>query len=520
MRKGVVYLIGAGPGDPGLITVKGKQLLSEADVVVYDRLTHPDLLLDLKQGVELIYAGKASANHIMTQPEINAVLVEKAEDNKSVARLKGGDPFVFGRGGEEAEACLEAGVEFEVVPGITSAISAPAYAGIPVTHRDAASSFVVITGHERDDAGQAGTRSAGQAEGRRNWSTLAHSADTLIFLMGVEALPEIVARLVENGKSSETPVALVQWGTWLKQKVVTGTLETICEEVLRNGIKPPAVCVVGEVVNLREKLKWFDNLAFHPLYGRKIVVTRAREQASAFASSLRERGAEPVIYPTIQINPVDLEPLGKALTSINDFNWVVFTSVNAVTPFAECLKAAGLDARVFHGLKIGAIGASTAKAVSSELGILADYTPTEAVAESLVLDWPDKDYENIRILLPQALEARETFAHSMEGLGAKVTVIPVYETVYQQNDVDVFIQRIKSQEIDAITFTASSTVHNFVRSLGGNDSIVKDLVQGIPLVSIGPVTSDAIAAHGLTVTATATKHSLDGLMEVVEQLFQ
>jgi len=301
MTPGTVYLIGAGPGDPKLITVGGAEALRLADVVVYDRLAHPKLLDHARADAERVYVGKQADRHAMKQEDINALLAGRAQEGKTVARLKGGDPFVFGRGGEEAEYLRERGVPFVVIPGVTSAVAAPAYAGIPVTHRDAASSFAVITGHERDDARESGTREPGQAEGRRRWDRIAHAADTLLFLMGVENLEEIAGQLQAHGRSPETPVALVRWGTWAgRQETLVGTLGDIVEKVRAAGFQAPAVTVVGEVVRLREKLRWFDA---GPLAGKRIVVTRAREQASEFAEKLRARGAEPIEFPLIRIAP-------------------------------------------------------------------------------------------------------------------------------------------------------------------------------------------------------------------------
>ena len=408
LSPGLVSLIGAGPGDPGLLTVRGRERLQTADVVVYDRLAHPSLLGYARPDAELVYVGKASAQHAMKQGDINALLIDRAKQGKSVARLKGGDPFVFGRGGEEAEECRAVGVPFEIVPGVTSAIAAPAYAGIPVTHRDMASSFAIVTGHERDDSRESGTRLPGEAEQRRNWANIARAGDTLIFLMGVEALPDIAARLQENGRDPQTPVALVQWGTWTRQQVVTGTLATIVDEVKRAGLTPPAVCVVGEVVKLREKLRWFDDPQTHPLFGKKIVVTRAREQASALSDLLRARGAEPLEFPAIEIARLDdYAELDNALARLDTYRWMIVTSTNTVPVLAERLNALGHDARAFHATRIAAIGPATRDALHQRLGLRADYIPTEAVAEAILAEWPDADVTGQRILLPRALEARE-----------------------------------------------------------------------------------------------------------------
>ena len=328
-KVGTAFLVGAGPGDPGLITVAGRDALASADVILYDRLAHPSLLNYCRADAEKIFVGKKSATHFVKQEDTNGIMAEAALAGKSVVRLKGGDPFVFGRGGEEAEYLRERGVPFVIIPGISSAIAAPAYAGIPVTHRDASSSFAVITGHERDDAKESGTRDGGAAEGRRRWDRIAWAADTLIFLMGVESLPEISARLIENGRAPETPVGLIQWGTWARQKVVAGTLADIVEIVRESGITAPAVTVIGEVVKYREALRWFD---VGLLFGKRVLVTRAREQASALSDKLRSLGAEAIEFPTIRISPPDDDyaALEAALSSLDQYDWLVFTSANGV----------------------------------------------------------------------------------------------------------------------------------------------------------------------------------------------
>ena len=325
MTPGTVYLIGAGPGDPKLITVGGADALKRADVVVYDRLAHPALLDYARPDAERVYVGKQADKHAMKQDDINALLAERAGQGKTVARLKGGDPFVFGRGGEEAEYLRERGIAFVIIPGVTSAIAAPAYAGIPVTHRDAASSFAVITGHERDDGRESGTRLPGQAEGRRRWDKIAYAADTLLFLMGVENLAEITGQLLTHGRAADTPVALVRWGTWAgQQETLVGTLGDIEEKVRLAQFKAPAVTIVGEVVKLRETLRWFD---IGPLAGKRVVVTRAREQASEFAEKLRAKGAEPVEFPLIRIaSPADgYAELDAAIVKLGTYDWICFS---------------------------------------------------------------------------------------------------------------------------------------------------------------------------------------------------
>ncbi len=521
IQPGTVYLIGAGPGDPGLITVRGMELLRTADVVVYDRLAHPLLLTNVRADAEKIYVGKASAQHAMRQPDINALLIAKAQQGRSVARLKGGDPFVFGRGGEEAEECRAAGVPFQIVPGVTSAIAAPAYAGIPVTHRDAASSFAVITGHERDDARESGTRAPGEAEGRRNWAHIAYAADTLVFLMGVEALPEISARLQEQGRTPETPVALVQWGTWAQQRVVTGTLATIVEEVRKAKLTPPAVCVVGEVVNLRPALQWFDTLSAQPLYGKRILVTRAREQASGLSELLRSRGAEPVEFPVIRISRLaDTTAMDAALTHLSEYGWALFTSINAVPVVAERLFALGLDARAFHTTKIAAIGPATAEAIRQHLGLRADYVPTEAVAEAVLAQWPEADVSGTRLLFPRAAEGRELLPDQMRERGAVVDVIPVYETLFDGDSAEEIRRLLREGRIDAITFTSASTVQNFAQAVTLSAETLMETVGKTKIVAIGPVTADAARDLGLTVDLVAEEHTIVGLVAALENLWR
>lgn len=520
LHPGTVFLIGAGPGDPGLITVRGMELLRTCDVVVYDRLAHPSLLQHVRPDAEKIYVGKASAQHAMKQPDINALLIAKAKEGKSVARLKGGDPFVFGRGGEEAEECRAAGVPFQIVPGVTSAIAAPAYAGIPVTHRDAASSFAVITGHERDDARESGTRAPGEAEGRRNWAHIAYAADTLVFLMGVEALPEIAARLQEHGRSPQTPVALVQWGTWAQQRVVTGTLSDIVEVVRNAGLTPPAVCVVGEVVKLRSALQWFDNKATRPLHGKRILVTRAREQASGLSDLLRARGADPIEFPVIRIARLeDYSELDAALTNLAGYDWVVFTSINAVPVVAERMQALDLDARAFHRTKIAALGPATATALRERLGLRADFVPTEAVAEAMLAQWPDAEIAGKRMLFPRAKEAREILPEQLTARGAIVDLVPVYETQFDGEGADDIRRLLQEGRVDAVTFTSASTVQNFAQAVATAEQSCIALASRTRLVAIGPVTAEAAQGLGLTVHSVAQEHTIPGLVATLEKLW-
>lgn len=486
-----VYLIGAGPGDPGLITVKGVECLRRADVVVYDRLVAPALLDYAPASAEKIYVGKASGEHTMTQAEINALLIEKARAGKIVARLKGGDPFVFGRGGEEALALAEAGIAFEIVPGITSAIAVPAYAGIPVTHRGIAASFTVATGHRADESPIPNLQ-----------------FPTLVFLMGVENLESIVASLREAGREATTPVALVRWGTTPQQQTIVGTLENIVERA--RGLQPPAVLIVGEVVNLRERLQWFEH---RPLLGKRILVTRAREQASELARRLAELGAEPIEFPTIRIAPLDdYAQLDAALAQ--KYDWVIFTSVNGVRFVWERLIALGRDARAFAGTRLAAIGSATAEELARH-GLRADFVPREYVAEALAEQIGDVAGQ--RILLPRADIARETLAHELRARGAHVDDVAAYRTITTDAN-DPRVQEIRAQlvrgEIDAITFTSSSTVRGFV-----NCQLPIDNCQ-LTIACIGPVTARTARELGLRVDIVAEEYTIAGLIAALVKFYE
>jgi len=503
-RTGTVYLIGAGPGDPGLLTLRGAELLARAQVVVYDRLAHPDLLRHAPESAERIYVGKESSRHTLRQEEINALLVERAKRGLTVCRLKGGDPYAFGRGGEEALACREAGVPFEIVPGITSAIAAPAYAGIPVTHREAASSFAIVTGHE-DPA---------KPESRIRWEHLAHGIDTLVFLMGVENLEHIADRLLGAGRAPSTPVALVRWGTWPAQRTLVSTLGRVVDDVRQAGLTAPAVTIVGEVVRLRQHLRWFD---CRPLFGRRIVVTRAREQASSLSDALRALGAEPLEFPVIRIAPPrDLGNLDAALARLASYHWVVFTSANAVAAVRGRLDALGMDARAFAGCRIAAIGPATASALGA-MGLRADFVPSRFVAEAAAEEWPDRDLAGQRVLIPRAREAREVLPRSLEERGAAVDVVAAYETVLDDSAAAELRRQLRDSTVDAVTFTSSSTVRNFVQCLGED---WRGLLASVPCFSIGPITSQTARELGIEPVAEAPEHTIPGLVQVLVNHFQ
>jgi uroporphyrinogen III methyltransferase / synthase len=513
-KSGLVYLVGAGPGDPDLLTVGGKRALEQCDVVFYDALTHPKLLSYCKMSCEKIFVGKRATQHFVVQQDTNTLLIEAAQAGKVVVRLKGGDPFIFGRGGEEAEILREAGINFVIIPGISSAIAAPAYAGIPVTHRDASSSFAVITGHERADNRESGTREAGKAEGRRRWDRIAHAADTIIFLMGVDSLGEITARLVENGRTPDTLVAVIQWGTWAKQRTVTGTLATIESIVKGAGITAPAVTVVGDVVRYHDTLNWFDN---RPLHGRRIVVTRAREQASDLVEMLRLLGADPIEFPTIQIiAPTDnYAALDAFLGGERPTGWVFFTSANGVShTFDRLNSAAGRDARFFANAKIAAIGPATADALKLR-GICSDFVPTEFVAEGVLKAFSEPvTGQNMTIL--RAEEGRDVLPDELQKRGANVRLIPVYKTTVIANDASgTPVIGGDFGDVDAITFTSSSTVKNFVQAMGETT-----LPVSTRLVCIGPATAATCTELLRTPDAVADTYTLDGLVESLQMLLQ
>jgi uroporphyrinogen III methyltransferase/synthase len=503
VKSGKVCLIGAGPGDPGLITVKGRERLERADVIVYDRLLDERLLALARQDAEKIYVGKASSEHTLPQAEINALLVEKAREGKNVARLKGGDPFVFGRGGEEAEQLVRNQIAFEVVPGVTSAIAVPAYAGIPVTHRALASSFAVVTGHE-DPA---------KADSSINWEKLATATDTLIFLMGMQNLPEIVARLVEHGRPVATPVAIVKEGTRPQQQTVVGTLSDIVSRVRQAALTPPAIVVVGEVVQLRETVRWFDN---RPLFGKRILVTRATQQASTLSKLLAERGALPVELPAIAIQPIpENKELEQAILSLAEYQWMVFTSVNGVSAVFDQLRALKLDGRALSGLKIAAIGPATAKALEAR-GIIADACPDVYTTEGLVAGFQSRNVAGRRFLLPRTDIADVELAKGLAGLGAVVREIAVYRTLPDVAAIRKAKEMLLSNQLDVVTFTSSSTVTNLMTAFG-DDGVP---LRTVKIACIGPKTAETALKAGLKPDIVATEHTVPGLVDAIDELFR
>lgn len=498
--KGMVYLVGAGPGDPGLITVKGLECVRRAEVLVYDRLAEAGILSQADSGAEMIYVGKGPDKHTMKQEDINRLLVKKAAEGKLVTRLKGGDPFVFGRGGEEAEALYEAGIPFEVVPGVTSAVAVPAYSGIPVTHRGIASSFAVITGNEDPDK-----------EGSDiDWQSIANSAGTLVFLMGMGNISSIAGSLIKHGRPKETPVAVIRWGTRPNQATLLGTLENIAQRSLQEGFANPSVIVVGEVVNLRERLNWFEK---RPLFGCSVLVTRSREQASELSRAIEELGGRAVEFPTILIeDPEDFVPLDNAVSNAAGYNWIIFTSVNGVRSFFSRLFKLNMDIRDLKGVKICAIGPKTRDRLEG-YGIRVEYVPSEYRAEEIAAGLKGSILPGDRVLLPRADIARKALVDLLIREGALVDEVAAYRTVSGEGRREAIVSMLSQGQIDIITFTSSSTVKNFAEGIGYNE--LPALIKGVKIACIGPVTAETARSIGLTVDIEATRYTIEGLLEAI-----
>jgi uroporphyrinogen III methyltransferase/synthase len=495
---GKVYLVGAGPGDAGLLTLRGAELLGRADVVVYDALVNPDLLRLAPTGVEIIYGGKRAKDHAIPQDQLNQLLIAKAREGKCVVRLKGGDPYVFGRGGEEAEELADAGVHFEVVPGISSIVAGPNYAGIPLTHREHCSSFTVITGHEDPT----------KDETALDYDQLARTPGTKVVLMGVERIRQIAESLVAHGMDKDTPVGMVRWGTTSQQQSIEGTLSTIADVVAEQKFSAPAVTIIGGVVKLRGKLNWFEH---RPLFGRRIVVTRTREQASQLSRQLLELGAEVLEIPTIKVQPPDERvALVEALQGIGEYDWLVFTSPNGVTNFFEYFFKAFDDVRAIGNIRIAAVGPATA-AKLKELHLRVDVMPEEYVATKIATAFKKfESLENLRVLIARAQVANPELPKTLEDMGAIVDDVAVYQTVPETDDRAGAAAKLLETGADWITFTSSSTVENFHARFD-----LPKLVQKFPttkLASIGPETSKAIAALGLKPALEAKQHTIDGLV--------
>jgi uroporphyrinogen III methyltransferase/synthase len=492
-RSGVVYLVGAGPGDPGLMTARSLELIASAETIFYDRLIPPGALDGARGDAELVYVGKQPGVPSVPQEEIGEQMIAAAQAGKSVVRLKGGDPFVFGRGGEEGEALRAAGVEFEVVPGVTAGVAATAYAGIPVTHRDDASAVAFVTGHEDPQ----------KEESAIDWPALARFPGTLVFYMGVKRVQQNASSLIAAGRDPEEPAAAIEHGTWPGQRTVPATLGTIAEAVEREAVKAPALIVVGEVARRRDALAWLER---RPLHGRRVVVTRARAQASGLAATLRGFGAEVVELPAIRIKPrIEAEEVQKAVGAVGIYELICLTSPNGVRLLFEAMEAAGLDARALAGVTVAAIGPGTARALA-ERGVLADVVPERFVAEGLIEALEDEEVAGARVLVARAAEARDVLPDALRERGAEVDVVALYETVREQPG-ETEIEA--AQGADYVTFTSSSTVTNLTEALGDR------FPTGARVVSIGPITSETVRAAGLTVDVEANRHDIDGLLEAL-----
>ena len=497
---GKVYLIGAGPGDPGLITVKGLSLLQRADVVVHDRLVDSRLLEQAGPGAELVYVGKGPGAAGHGAGGINDLLVGRASQGKAVARLKGGDPFVFGRGGEEALALAKAGVPFEVVPGVTSAVAAPAYAGIPVTHRGLASCFTVVSGSEDPSKQEASV----------DWARLAKTGGTLVVLMGWSSLEPITEALARGGMDRDTPAALVQWGTEPYQRSVTGALGNILTLAGEAGLAPPVAMIFGPVVELRRDIQWFER---QPLFGKRIIVTRSRSQASVLSHMLAEAGAHAIELPTIRtVPPEDYSELDSAIRSLSGYDWAVLTSANGVDALFGRMSALGLDSRALGSVRVAAIGPATAQALA-RYGIRADLVPGRYVAESVVAEMERRGVEGARVLLARADIGRRTLAEGLSGLGATVDDVTAYRTVAPEASRRRAAELLSEDPPDLITFTSSSTVTNLLALLDGDTSLVRE----VPSACIGPITAGAARERGLRVEIEAREYTVPGLVRAITE---
>jgi uroporphyrinogen III methyltransferase/synthase len=497
---GKVFLVGAGPGDLGLVTLRAKECIEQADIIVYDHLANPEMLTWAREDAELIYAGEKAGDQVLSQEEINALLVEKSREGKKVVRLKGGDPFVFGRGAEEAEAVVAAGLEFEVVPGITSAIAGPAYAGIPVTHRAQNSHLTLFTGQE----------DPGQSEGGIDFAALAKLGGTQVMLMAVERIEAIARVMLERGVRRDLPVALVRWATSGRQETLTGVIENIAQRVAEADFAAPAVAVFGEVVSLRENLNWYEK---RPLFGKRIVVTRTRKQAGSLTRRLRDLGADVLELPTIRIEPPsDLREFAEFVQDAHSYDWIVFTSANGVTAFFDMFFKLYDDAREIGGVRIAAIGPATAQRVR-DYHLHVDLQPDEFVGEAVARAFEKEGgVENLRILLARAEKARDVLPKQLSERGAIVDEGIAYRTVPETRDTTGARRRFLEEGADLITFTSSSAVENFL-ALG------LPWPDGMRVASIGPITSKTARDCGLTVDVEARRHDIEGLVDAIRNFF-
>ncbi|HTK46803.1 MAG TPA: uroporphyrinogen-III C-methyltransferase [Gemmatimonadaceae bacterium] len=501
--SGVVYLVGAGPGDPGLLTVRAQQLLASCDAIAADALANPAIVAAARAdnpSVELHDVGKrGGSGDSARQDTINALLVRLAREGKRVVRLKGGDPLVFGRGSEEAQALARAGVRFEIVPGVTAGVAAAAYAGIPVTHRAAATAVTFVTGHE----------DPGKGAQQTDWAALARAGGTIVLYMGVRTLPRIADALVQGGMSPDTPAAAVQWGTYARQRTVVATLTTLADAVERDGLGAPVITVIGPVVALRDEIAWFDR---RPLFGKRVVVTRASAQAGALRGALESLGADVLELPALRIVPLDPEPLREALDRIDEYDWIVFTSQNGVALLWESLRVAGRDARALAGRKLACVGRATADALRAR-GLVADVVPERFVAEGVLeaLDLRD-DVRGKHVLYVAAEGARDVLPEGLANRGCTVDVVPVYRTASDGAGSAALRDALAAGRVDAVTFASASAVRGYIDAVGA------ELARRAPAVSIGPVTSDAVRAAGIPLGGEATDASIAALADATVRL--
>jgi len=500
--RGKVYLVGAGPGDPKLLTLRGKELLAQAEMIIYDYLANPALLEFSQDSAEKIYAGKKGGTDSASyQDDLNRRMIQAAQEGKFVVRLKGGDPFIFGRGGEEAEALAEANIPFEVVPGVSSAIGVPAYAGIPLSHRNIASSIGIITGHQ----------DINHPEKKINWAKLATGCDTLVFLMGMGNLPTIITQLIQHGKDPKTPMALIQWGTHPYQKTVIGTVDNIQEKIKQDKINPPVVMVIGAVVNLRDQMNWFET---RPLFRKRIVVTRARENSAEFSDMLSLYGAEVILFPTLKIvPPPDFVDLDNAITHIDQYNTIIFTSVNGVQSFYHRLRQLGYDIRILKGISLCAIGPKTREAISA-LGLLCDFIPSEYTAEGIMDALEKQGVLGKRFLLPRAMQAREVLPEFIIKQGGQIDVVPAYQAIPPAEDEIAPI--LQKGPIDMLTFGSASTVKNFIDRMNPK---MREFVSETAIACIGPITAEAAVRCGLRVDLVPKEYTFRALTESIVQYY-
>lgn len=500
-KKGICYLAGAGPGDPGLVTVKVRECLERADAIIYDYLCNPEILRWARPEAEMIYAGKRAGAHTMKQAEIGKLLVKRTRAGDCVLRLKGGDPYLFGRGGEEAQMLAEAGLPFEVIPGVSSAIAGPAYAGIPVTHREHSSQLTIFTGHEDPEKGESSI----------DYAQLTAGEGTKVMLMGVERLERICAEFLQNGASPALPVALIRWATTSRQQTLCGTLATIAEKVRESGFAAPAVAVFGEVVSLRSELNWFER---RPLFGKRMFVTRTRAQAGSLSRALSDLGAEVWEMPTIRIEPPDdLREFAELVKDVHGYDWLIFTSPNGVEAFFEMFFRLYNDVRSVGGIRIAAIGPATAERVKAN-HLAVDLQPEDYVAEGLIRQFQKEagSIENLRILLARAASARDVLPVELTRMGAIVDLAVAYKTVPETDDPTGAVKRFREDGGDLITFTSSSTVENFM-------AMKLPLPARLVTASIGPVTSATMRQFGLEVSIEAERHDVPGLVAAISDFY-